>query len=116
MNHPLHYSLLLPAALIAILAAGCQRYSGTAVSIDQGAVVQLRKDLGVGASGKTEAAATIVEPTGFATIRGTFKLEGTPLSRKPLAVNKDQDICMPGGKRCLAKNWWSMPTAASRTW
>lgn len=102
MKHPFHIRLLFPAVLLAVLTAGCQRSSGTAVWIDQGAVADLRKTLGEGAAGKTEAAAA-AEPTGFATIRGSFKLEGTPPARKTLSVNKDQDICMPGGKAALSE-------------
>lgn len=102
MKHSLHIRLLLPAAMLAVLAAGCQRSSGTAVWLDQGAVADLRKSLGEGAAGKTEAAAA-AEPTGFATIRGSFKLEGAPPARKTLAVNKDQDICMPGGQSALSE-------------
>ena len=103
MKHPLHIRLLLPTAMLAVLATGCQRSSGTAVWLDQGAVADLRKSLGEGAAGKSEATVTVAEPTGFATIRGTFKLEGAPPPRKALAVNKDQDICMPGGKAALGE-------------
>jgi hypothetical protein len=101
MSYRLHYGLLL-TPLLAAFVAGCQRSSGTAVWIDQGEVAQLRKSLGEGAVGKAESA-TAAEPTGFATIRGTFTLVGTPPPRKTLAVNKDQDICMPGGKGAFSE-------------
>ncbi len=103
MNSPLHQRLLFLAALGAACAAGCARSSGTAVWTDQGEVAQLRKALGEGAAGKADVAATAAEPTGFATIRGTFKMDGAPPPRKVLTVNKDQDICMPGGKAALAE-------------
>jgi hypothetical protein len=103
MNRRLtHRLLLLLVAIFATCAAGCPRSSGTAVWIDEGEVADLRKSLGAGAAGKTEAVAA-AEPTGFATIKGTFKLDGTPPARKPLGVNKDQDICMPGGKEVLGE-------------
>lgn len=102
MKSPLHYSLLLLTALTA-LPTGCSRSAGTAVWIDQGEVDRLRQSLGTGAATKTDAGAAAAEPTGFATIRGTFKLVGTPPARKPVAVNKDQDICMPGGKEVLGE-------------
>ena len=94
---------LLGVALLATLSAGCPRSSGTAGWIDHGEVTDLRKALSEGAAGKTEAVAA-AEPTGFATIKGTFKLVGqNPRPRKPLPVNKDQDICMPGGKEALSE-------------
>lgn len=93
--------LLLGFALLAVCAVGCPRASGTAAWLDQGEVADLRKSLGAGAA-KTEAVAA-AEPTGFATIKGTFKLVGTPPSRTPLDVNKDMGICMPAGKTVLAE-------------
>ena len=106
MNYHLSYRLLLLlAALLATCAAGCPRRSGTAVQVDMRegrAVDDLRKALGAGAAGKTEAVAA-AEPTGFATLKGTFKLVGTAPARKTLSVNKDQAICMPGGKPVLAE-------------
>ena len=95
---------LLLLALLAACAAGCKvRYTGVAARVNAGAVVDLRKSLGAGAAAATETAAA-AEPTGFATLKGTFKLVGTAPDRKSLTVNKDQDICMPGGKTVQAEN------------
>ena len=104
MNLPLHHRCLFLLALLAACAAGCRvRNIGAMARVDAGEVVELRKALGAGAAASTEVAAA-AEPTGFATLKGTFKLVGTPLSRKSLAVNKDQDVCMPGGKEVLAED------------
>ena len=94
-----HYRLLV---LIALGAActGCARSSGTAVWIDQEEVASLRKSLGGEAAGKTEVVVA-AEPTGFATIKGTFKLVGTAPARVPLSITKDMNICMPGGTQVL---------------
>lgn len=99
------YRWLLPsAALLAALAAGCVvRNSGTAALVDQKEVAKLRKSFGKGAAATTETAAA-AEPTGWATIRGTFKIAGQAPERGTLAVNKDQDICMPGGKPVLKED------------
>jgi len=98
-------SLILSAILLAGTALGCRRDSGTAVSVDLRPgrkVAALRESLGAGSAAKTETVAA-AEPTGFATIKGTFKLDGPAPARKALAVNKDQDICMPGGKEVLGE-------------
>ncbi len=88
--------------LVALAAAGCARSSGTAVWIDQEEVASLRKSLGGEAAGKTEVVAA-AEPTGFATIKGTFKLVGTAPARVPLSITKDMNICMPGGTPVLGE-------------
>jgi hypothetical protein len=47
--------------------------------------------------------AEVATGTGWATLKGSFKLaEGvTPRPRKPLIVNKDTAVCAPGGKSVL---------------
>jgi hypothetical protein len=51
-----------------------------------------------GAGGEAVSAA---EPTGWATISGTFKVTGAAPQRTPLKVDKEMDICAPGGKQVL---------------
>lgn len=101
MNYLLRIHPLL-AALLLVLTIGCGRYSGIAARPDQGEVAILRKSFGEGAAAKADVAVA-AEPTGFATIRGTFKLEGAAPARSSLAVNKDMDVCMPGGKPVLGE-------------
>ncbi|MCE9525886.1 MAG: hypothetical protein K8R36_07510 [Planctomycetales bacterium] len=103
------FRLAIHFAWLAALAAGCGRYSGTAASLDQGEVSQLRKALGEGAAAKTEVAVA-AEPTGFATISGSFKLEGSAPAMAPLAINKDMAVCMPGGKPVLGEQLVVGPT------
>ena len=59
------------------LAAGCARYVPPAERVDTTNVVALRKSFGGGAARKSTAgsAAPAAEPTGWATLKGTFKLE-----------------------------------------
>ena len=103
MTLAIHHRLLLFLPLLAACAGGCSvRYTGAVARVDVEEVKQLRKSLGEGAAAATETAAA-AEPTGFATLKGTFKLVGTTPNRKPLTVNKDQDICMPGGKAALSE-------------
>jgi hypothetical protein len=59
----------------------------------------LRTEYGGGASSDTAATATAAaEPTGWATIKGTFKLNGGPPDLPSIVANKDQEVCAPGGR------------------
>lgn len=51
-------------------------------------------------AGPTAAAAgpALVEPTGWATLTGRFKLNGTPTAAEPLKITQDHAVCAPGGK------------------
>src|SRR4029079_18721755 len=66
-------------------------------------VVALRAAFGGGATGTAATATVTAEPTGWATLKGSFKLEGTPPARQPLAVSKDHEVCAPGGKPVLSE-------------
>src|SRR4051812_35064558 len=99
-----HHRVILLGLLSAALAGGCKvRNTGAAARIDATEVALIRKELG---GGETKAAevATAAEPSGFATIRGSFKLIGSAPERGTLNVNKDQQVCMPGGKSVLKED------------
>ena len=99
MKHSACHHVLLLCAALAAVAAGCRvRNTGTAARIDVNEVASIRKGLGEGA-GTKEATTVVADPTGWAAIRGTFKLSGSAPPRVALSVNKDQDICVPGGKQ-----------------
>ena len=88
-------------ALLATLVAGCGRHPplADAERPELNNVVALRSALGGGAAEiATTAAAPAAEPTGWATLKGRFAIEGTPPPRQPLTVDKDQAVCAPGGK------------------
>jgi len=89
--------LISLACLVAVLCAGCRRPLADGVSYSEGNVALLRTALG----GDKAAAATPVamaEPTGWATLRGVFKLSGQAPPPTPIAVSSDFSVCMPGGK------------------
>jgi len=91
-------------ATAAILAVGCARYVPPAERVNTTNVVNLKKAFGSGAAESTTAApAAMAEPTGWATIKGTFKLKGTPPAATPLAVTKDHEVCAPGGKQVFSE-------------
>ncbi len=47
--------------------------------------------------------AVAADPTGFANLTGTFKINGSPPSRPPLRVDRDVTVCAPGGAAVLAE-------------
>jgi hypothetical protein len=55
-------------------------------------------------SSEAPAAPALAEPTGFGTLKGRFKLIGTPPERSPLRIDKEQDVCAPGGKTVLEES------------
>jgi len=58
---------------------------------------------GSGTAEATGPATAVAEPTGWATIKGSFKLNGSPPDRPPLTIDKDQAVCAPGGKVVLSE-------------
>jgi hypothetical protein len=102
----MHVSLLrhsLTLALVAGCAFGCARRLQPAARVETSNVSSLRSALGGSAVEAAPSAAAAAEPTGWATIKGTFKIDGTPPPRAPLTVDKDQSVCAPGGKQVLSE-------------
>lgn len=83
--------------------AGCERPLTSAVRPNMQKVVALRKKMAESAKPVDAGAAPVAaEPNGWATLRGSFKMTGTPPAPKALAVTKDQEVCAPGGKQVLS--------------
>ena len=59
---------------------------------------RIRSGFEVGVPTDNASAASIASPTGFATLRGSFILEGDPPAPVMLTVDKDTNVCAPGGK------------------
>jgi hypothetical protein len=83
---------------------GCARRTAPELHYTASVTEPLRKVLaaGAGAAGGG-AAAVLAEPTGWATISGAFKMAGVAPSRRPLTINKDVEVCAPGGRQVLAE-------------
>lgn len=92
--------------LAALALCGCARPLPPAERVQMTNVSNLREAFGGGvtADAATASAAPAAEPTGWATLRGTFKLNGTAPERQALAVDKDQSVCAPGGKTVLGES------------
>ena len=102
-------SFLVNAGLLWLAAgvvAGCARPLPPAQRVEVTNVKALRSEFGGGvaeSSTGSGAAVAAAEPTGWATLKGTFKLNGTPPSRPPLRIEKDQEVCAPGGRPVLSQ-------------
>src|SRR5690349_15232859 len=108
MNRSSWFAIDLTAALLAAaLLTGCGRNPppSPAQRVELSNVSALRTAFGGSATetAPAAAAATIETPKGWATITGTFKLDGAPPNRTPLKVDKDLSICAPGGKPVLGE-------------
>ncbi len=91
--------------LLALTQTGCERRVAARANVNQDSVANIRKGLG-GEQAAAPAAVALADPTGWGTIQGSFKLVGGAdgLVRLPLPVNKDLDVCMPGGKKVLSED------------
>ncbi len=90
-------------AVVAMLACGCARKLPPATQVNEQNVKTLQTALGGGASDTAAVAAVVAEPTGWATLKGTFKLNGAPPVATPLSITKDHEVCAPGGKQVLSE-------------
>lgn len=90
--------------LAALGVAGCARPLPPAEHAQAANVKILRTAFGGNATETAAASAgAVAEPTGWSTLRGSFKFNGTPPERQALDVNKDQSVCAPGGKVVLSQ-------------
>jgi hypothetical protein len=102
--HVLQCRRLTGIVLAVLCVVGCARPQQPAVYVDARNVNNLRTALGGSAvEASPVAGAAAAEPTGWATLKGSFKIEGTPPPQQPLNVDKDQSVCAPGGKQVLAE-------------
>ena len=99
------FSILLLASVAVVTACGCPQARVTAPNLDadQGTALALREVLESGAA-SGGAAATLAEPTGWATLTGQFQMNGTPPRRASLNVDKDTEVCAPGGTQVLGES------------
>jgi hypothetical protein len=103
MNSTKYRLLILAAGLL--VATGCARRLPPAERVNINNVSALRTALGGDAAAATAEAGPVAEPKGFATIKGTFKLNGAAPARSALVVDKEQNICAPGGKQVLSEKF-----------
>jgi hypothetical protein len=91
------------AAGLLLWAGGCTRRLDEGPRVDLKKAMELRETLLVAKAepgGQTPAGAAATG-SGWATLRGTFTLVGTPPARRKLDVNKDEGVCNKGGQGLL---------------
>ena len=96
--------LLIVALLSTLIGCGGGRSNGPKVSSKR--VEEIRVSLvgsGGAAAGGSAAATSDQQPTGWATLKGRFVLDGPAPQRQPLKVDKETDVCAPGGKPVLSE-------------
>ena len=82
-------SLLLVVAGSVLPLCGCPRPQVDAVRVSPDNALAIRKALGEGKSAAADdGGASLPQPTGWATIRGKFILEGNPPPRVPQALRR----------------------------
>ena len=92
------------AGLFAVLVAtGCEREMAQTLSYRDSTMKVMREalDAGVEAGAAGGGSIDLGDPTGWATLKGRFTLQGSPPPRSPLLVNKDTEVCAPGGVQIL---------------
>jgi hypothetical protein len=89
----------LPAALMLLTAVGCTRASGD-VAADREVAKEIREKLMAKAAdnGDTAADSADTGPAGFASLKGQFVLGAGNVEIKLLDVNRDFEVCAPGGQ------------------
>ncbi|MEZ6120790.1 MAG: hypothetical protein R3C28_30020 [Pirellulaceae bacterium] len=92
---------LLPIAFL----AGCGGSpEADFVQVNSAAVDELRTQLASSGSGTESDQEEQVGPSGYATLRGRFVLDGSPPPQIKLDISKDPAICAPGGKDVFAND------------
>jgi hypothetical protein len=89
-------AILLLAVVVATTALGCERTTAPKLDSDSTAFA-LRKAFDKGAGSTAGAATVLAEPTGWATLKGSFTLVGTAPQLSVVNIVKDNAICAPGG-------------------
>lgn len=83
---------------MALGIGGCSRTLPPSVSLDEGTYHALREEFNSGAKGAAGGLADL-EPTGFGTIKGRFRVAGTVPDPGTLTATADVTVCAPGGKQ-----------------
>lgn len=94
MNVPRFWCVLS----LLVLATGCGSQLPADVAPNLERARRIRTEIDAGGAGAAAATAVTVEPTGWATLTGTFKIVGTPPVDEPVKPTQDLATCAPGGK------------------
>jgi hypothetical protein len=86
--------MAMAGALLSMAQTGCERRVQAGPRADSERIAKIREVLAAGAKvgGDTQAAAAQTA-TGWANLKGTFKVVGSPPRTAKIDVNKDQEVC-----------------------
>jgi len=88
----------IPLGLFIAFSLGCGPGRVSAPVADASAATALRESL-VSGGGETSSAEAAPVGTGWASLKGRFLFAGTPAERKALLVDKETEVCTPGGMK-----------------
>lgn len=94
-----HSRWWMSLALLTLVGCGPELPVDLAPNLERAQLIRAELDTGAAA---VETAPTLVEPEGWATLSGTFKIVGVPPVEDPLKVTSDLGTCAPGGKMPVA--------------
>ena len=103
MHWPRRWCLSCLIAGLGLIVAGCGKPQDDPRPV-MSTVETIRTRLTAASSGDGQEAVVVSEPTGYATLRGTFKLQGEPPAPSALTISKDPGVCAPGGKTVYDQN------------
>jgi len=83
---------------------GCNGRVSSEPAPDKSLVANLRGEIEAGAGGGATAGTVLAEPQGWATLSGKFTVSGTVLPRAALKIDKNEDVCAPGGKTVFERD------------
>lgn len=98
-------AISLSLAITGLICAGCNRLPPD-VEANKSRWTVIRESLDAGGNAATAGTSQAVmgNPTGWATLKGKFKLSGAGPTRVALPVDKEKEICAPGGKPVLSED------------
>jgi predicted small lipoprotein YifL len=91
--------LTVAALLLPLAGCGSKLPINLPPNMERADLIRAQLDTG-GAAAATGP--VLVEPQGWATLTGTFKVIGTPPAEEPLKPTSDLGVCSPGGKAPVA--------------
>jgi len=100
----MHMRILVAFALMATMnLGGCARKLAPALLYNANHKNLRETFLSGVESGGGGGAASLGEPTGWATLAGKFTMDGSLPARVVLDINKDQTVCAPGGRQVFGE-------------
>lgn len=92
-------------SVVAVLCgAGCTPPRVDTPAGDTDAAAALRETIMTAAAGGGGGGPAAATGTGWATLRGVFKLDGSPGTPKQLVVDKDTEVCSKGGMKLFDRS------------